>query len=151
MQEVRGSVVCHALARRAQSVYNNWCRKTDMARMSRVDDMASLTPQTDRTGFLANLAPQVQQQLVEFGAPLLLTETESRLALAERKIAAFERKYGMALMQLSQDGLPDNASLEMHEDYIEWAGWQRTREEAHQLAASLKLLLEKSVAPVTGG
>ena len=112
--------------------------------------MAILTRGTE-TGFsFAKLTPEAQQRLVEFGAPLLLTEAEGRLALAERKIMAFEQKYGMTFAQLSQKGLPDGASMEMHEDYIEWSGWQRTREEARQVSVSLKPLLEKPLAPATG-
>jgi len=64
-----------------------------------------------------------------------------------RKIKAFERKYGTTLTQLLQDGLPDDASMEMHEDFIEWSGWQRTYEEAGQVLASLKPLLLGDVAP----
>jgi hypothetical protein len=91
---------------------------------------------------LSELVPEVQQRLVEFGAPLLLTEVEGRLALAERKIKAFEQKHGTTLAQLLQNGLPDDASLEMHEDYVEWSGWQRTHEESSQILASLKPILE---------
>jgi hypothetical protein len=91
---------------------------------------------------LATLAPEAQKRLVEFGAPLLLTEAEGRLALAERKITAFEQKYGTTLAQLRQDRLPDDASVEMHEDFVEWSGWQRTYAESSQILASLKLLLE---------
>jgi hypothetical protein len=110
--------------------------------------MSALPKETDRQEFsLTELVPEVQQRLVEFGAPLLLTEVEGRLALAERKIRAFEQKYGTTLAQLRRGGLPDDASLEMHEDFIEWSGWQRTQEEASQIRASLKPLLEKSLAP----
>jgi len=91
---------------------------------------------------LAKLVPEAQKRLVEFGAPLLLTEAEGRLALAERKITAFEQKHGTTLAQLRQDGLPDDASMEMHEDFVEWSGWQRTYAESSQIVASLKLLLE---------
>jgi hypothetical protein len=91
---------------------------------------------------LARLAPEAQKRLVEFGAPLLVTEAEGRLALAERKISAFEQKHGTTLAQLQQDGLPDSASVEMHKDLVEWSGWQRTHEESSQILASLKLLLE---------
>ena len=90
---------------------------------------------------LAELAPDLRQRLVEFGAPLPLTEAEGRLALAERKIEAFEQKYETTLTQLCRDGLPDDASIEMHEDYIEWSGWQRTSEEASQTVASMKSML----------
>jgi len=37
---------------------------------------------------------------VRRGAPLLLTEAEGRLVLAERKIRVFEQKYGATLAQL---------------------------------------------------
>jgi hypothetical protein len=76
------------------------------------------------------LAPDIQQRLIELGAPLLLTETEGRLALAERKIAGFEHKYHTTLARLRRDGLPDDASMEMHEDFVEWSGWQSTQEDA---------------------
>jgi hypothetical protein len=79
---------------------------------------------------LATLIPEARQRLVELGAPLLVTEAEGQLALAERKIKAFERKYGVTLAQLRRIGLPDDASMEMHEDFVEWSGWERTREEA---------------------
>ncbi len=84
--------------------------------------------------------------MVELGALLLVTEAEGRLALAERKIEAFERKYGITLNQLLEDGLPDDASIDMHEDFIEWSGWQRTYEEAHQTLAALQPFLEKPLA-----
>ena len=103
---------------------------------------------TDQQRFsLSTLVPEARQRLIEFGTPLLLTEIEGRLTLAEQKIRIMEEKYDRTLDQLRQDGLPDDASLEMHEDFIEWSGWQRTREEANQVIASLKPLLEKSLAP----
>jgi hypothetical protein len=98
----------------------------------------------DQRFSLSELVPEARQRLVEFGAPLLLTEVEGRLALAERKIRAFEQKYGTTLAESNQSGLPDDTSLEMHEDYVEWSGWQHTREEASQTLASLRPLLGKS-------
>jgi hypothetical protein len=94
---------------------------------------------------LSALMPEIRQRLIELGAPLLLTETEGRLALAERKIAAFERKYKSTLASLNRDGLPDDASMAMHEDFVEWSGWQRTYEEASQTLAALPPLMEHSV------
>jgi hypothetical protein len=91
---------------------------------------------------LAKLTPEAQKRLVEFGAPLLLTEAEGRLALAERKITAFEQKYGTTLAQIQQNGLPEDASMEMHQDFVAWSGWLRTHAESSQILASLKLLLE---------
>jgi hypothetical protein len=114
--------------------------------------MSTLPKETRGQAFsLTELVPAARQRLIEFGAPLLLTEAEGRLALAERKIGAFEQKYGMTLTKLRQDGLPDDASMEMHEDFIEWSGWQRTHEEASHILASLKPLLEKSLASAAAG
>jgi len=96
---------------------------------------------------LAELMPETRQRLVELGAPLLLTEVEGRVALAEKKLRAFEQEYGTTLAQLGRNGLPDDASLEMHQDFVEWSGWQRTLEESRQTLASLKPLLERSLAP----
>jgi len=114
--------------------------------------MSALLKGTDRQEFpLTALVPEVWQRLVELGAPLLLTEAEGRLALAERKIETFEQQYGTTLAQLCRNGLPADASIEMHEDFIEWSGWQRTREEASQIIASLQHLLERPLAHAPAG
>lgn len=88
----------------------------------------------------------VVRRLIELGAPLLWTEAEGRLTLAERKIRSFELKYGMSLSQLREAGLPEDASMEMHEDFVEWSGWQRTYEESSLTIASLRPLLESQLA-----
>jgi len=112
--------------------------------------MPHLSKGTDEQEFSpTELVPESQRRLVELGAPLLLTEAEGRLALAERKLEAFEQKYGTTLAQLRQNGLSNDASMEMHEDFVEWAGWQRTYEEASQIITSLQHLLEKPLAPAT--
>ena len=76
---------------------------------------------------------------------------EDRLTLAKRKIAAFERKYNTTFEHLQEAGLPDDASIEMHEDFIEWAGWQRTYEEAQQTLKALQPFLEQPLASPAGG
>jgi hypothetical protein len=112
--------------------------------------MPPMSKGTDEQEFPpAELVPEARRRLVELGAPLLLTEAEGRLALAERKVKAFEQKYGTTLAQLRRNGLPDDASMEMHEDFVEWSGWQRTHEEASQILTSLQHLLEKPLAPTT--
>jgi hypothetical protein len=95
---------------------------------------------------LAALMPEARQRLIELGTPLLLTETEGRLALAEQKITAFERKYKVTLAELRRNGLPDDASMALHEDFVEWSGWQRTYDEASQILASLPSLSEQPLA-----
>jgi len=55
------------------------------------------------------------------------------------------RKDKAPLASLNRDGLPEDASMAMHEDVVEWSGWQRTYEEASQTLAALPPLLEHSV------
>jgi hypothetical protein len=95
---------------------------------------------------LTGLVPEAQQRLIELGAPLLLTDMEARSALAERKIRAFERKYKTTLVKLQREGLAEDANMDIHEDFVEWSGWERTREEAGQIVASLRQFQKKSLA-----
>jgi len=94
----------------------------------------------------AALTPEARRRLLELGAPLLRTEAEGRLALAERKIKTFELKYGTDFVELEHKGLPEDADIEMHEDFVEWSGWQRTLEETRQVIASLQPIVETHLA-----
>ncbi len=93
---------------------------------------------------LAALPSPERKRLALYGARLLLTEMESRLALATRELARFESKYGMNLARLQEIGLPENAGLEAHEDYVEWSGWQATYDETRQILETLKTILAES-------
>lgn len=105
--------------------------------------VAGLSQTTERLrAWVIKQSPQALGRLVEYGTRLLKAEVEARLALAERKIQAFERKYGTTLIQLRREGLPPDASMEMHEDYVEWSGWQRTRELYAEIAAEDMALAE---------
>ncbi|NBD36113.1 MAG: hypothetical protein GVY30_08955 [Chloroflexi bacterium] len=111
----------------------------------------SSQPKSVKEPVFDRLIPAARQRLVELGAPLLITEAEGRLALAERKITAFEQKYNTTFEHLQDAGLPNDASIEMHEDFIEWAGWQRTYEEAQQTLEALQPFLEQPLASPAGG
>lgn len=91
---------------------------------------------------IAALPPEEREKLTRYGALVLVRETESRLELAKRKLAEFARKYGITLDRLNQVGLPENAGLEEHEDYVEWSGWQSTHDEALEVLANLRAILE---------
>jgi hypothetical protein len=43
---------------------------------------------------------------------------------AKKHIQQFEAQYGMSLSELERQGLPENASVEAHEDYNRWFFWQ---------------------------
>jgi hypothetical protein len=102
--------------------------------MSKVDTSVAALPAAER------------EKLARYGALALARDTESRLELAKRNLAEFERKYGMTLERLNQVGLPDNAGLEEHEDYVEWSGWQSTLDEATAVLRNLRVILEATGA-----
>ncbi len=110
-----------------------------------------LSPQIITTidSTVAALPAEEREKLTRYGALVLARETESRLELAARKSSEFERKYGMTFEHLDQIGLPDNAGLEEHEDYVEWSGWQATFDEAQETLTNLKKILEATSAGYT--
>ena len=111
----------------------------------------SLNTSSEPSFSLAALLPPTQQRLVKLGAPLLQIEAEIQLSLAEHKLEIFEQKYATTLSQLKREGLSADASMEMHEDFVAWSGWQRTREEAQQIIAALQPILEPALASAATG
>ena len=113
--------------------------------------MANSMPPSKVDTSLAALPPSERERLTLYGARLLLTEMQGRLALATREVARFETKYGLTLTRLDETGLPDDADLETHEDYVEWSGWQATVDETSQTLEILRSILEAThAAPPTG-
>jgi hypothetical protein len=99
---------------------------------------------------LAALPPSERERVALYGARLLSTEMESRLALAARELARLETKYGMTITHLQEVGLPEDAGLEAHEDFVEWSGWQATYDEASHILETLQRILETADAlPLT--
>jgi hypothetical protein len=95
---------------------------------------------------LAALPRLERERVALYGARLLSTEMESRLALAAQELARLESKYGMTLSHLQEAGLAPDADLEAHEDYVEWSGWQATYEETSQILETLQRILETADA-----
>ena len=71
-----------------------------------------------------------------------------QITTLRQEVDRFEQKYGMTLTRLRRDGLPNDASIEMHEDFVEWSGWNRTCEETGRILASLQPLVERAFVPV---
>jgi hypothetical protein len=68
--------------------------------------------------------PQPQQLAIIYqGALWRLADLQKRQFLAQAKVSAFEETYQHTLQEWVQHGLPDDASLAMHEDYILWHHW----------------------------
>jgi hypothetical protein len=64
------------------------------------------------------------ERIIRLGTESHAQELEAELCIARQHIAEFERKYGMTFVRLQRVGLPDDAGLEAHEDYVEWSSWE---------------------------
>ena len=69
---------------------------------------------------------------------LRVADLKQRLFLAQSKSRAFAEQYQTTLEHLDAEGLPDDASCEMHEDYIMWHHWAAV---AQQVAQDMQALL----------
>jgi hypothetical protein len=85
----------------------------------------TLAPVSD---VFANLPREDQEEIFNIGTAFRLLDLQKRLAQARENVKSFEVKYGTTLDVLESEGLPEDASYEMHEDYIEWHYWARVRE-----------------------
>ncbi|PKO22834.1 MAG: hypothetical protein CVU38_07230 [Chloroflexi bacterium HGW-Chloroflexi-1] len=83
--------------------------------------------------------PQVERQtIISYGAALRLADLRKRLFLAESKVRYFEDKYHTHLARLDTDGLPDDAGVELHEDYVMWHHWAAVADQVRNDIAALQ-------------
>lgn len=85
-----------------------------------------------------SLPREERETIISHGAALRLSNLRKRLFLAESKVHRFEEQYQATLARLDTDGLPDDASCEMHEDYIMWHHWAAAAEKIKKDIASLE-------------
>lgn len=93
--------------------------------------------------FLA-LAPNERATIIRRGVALGLSDLKKRLFLAESKARFFEGKYCTSLAQLDRQGLPDDAGVELHEDYLMWHHWAEALETVKQEIASLEEIAQQA-------
>lgn len=72
-----------------------------------------------------------------------LKEKEKELREAERKLASFERKYGKELKAIERS-FPAHASVQMHEDLVEWSFWHDVWKKNRQVVKDLRFCLGQS-------
>ena len=84
------------------------------------------------------LPPGEREVIIRHGVALRLSELRKRLFLAQSKTRQFEEKYRTTLARLEAEGLPDDASHEMHEEYILWRHWTETAGKLDADIASLE-------------
>ena len=69
-----------------------------------------------------------------------LKEKEKELREADRKLASFKRKYGKELKAFERS-FSVRASVQMHEDLVEWSFWHDVWEKNQQVVKDLRFCL----------
>ena len=90
------------------------------------------------------LASRQRADIIYHGALLRVSELNKRLFLAQSKVHGFESKYGTTLAQLEALGVPENASYEVHEDYILWQHWTAELQRANEELQSIELVVRQT-------
>jgi hypothetical protein len=91
------------------------------------------------------LGPKRQLEIIYHGAALRLSDLNKRYFLAQSKVQAYEERYQTTLAVLDAQGLPDDASVEMHEDYILWHHWHTVVGETQAEVDQLRPLVEQGL------
>ena len=78
------------------------------------------------------------------GSVLRLPYLEERLRLAQTRLHCFETTYATTFEQLMTRGLPDDAGVQAHEDFIEWEYWHDTLQETADIVKNIRKILEKA-------
>ena len=91
------------------------------------------------------LTPEHQLEIIYHGAALRFSELNKRHFLAQSKVQTYEAQYQTTLPELDAQGLPDDASFEMHEDYIMWHHWAAVVAETQADVEQLRPLVEQGL------
>ena len=86
-----------------------------------------------------------RETIIRQGVALRVAELKQRLFLAESKMRSFAEQYHTTLEQLEAVGLPDDASYEMHEDYIMWHHWTAVARQVAQDIQALKAIAQQGL------
>jgi hypothetical protein len=98
------------------------------------------------TDSAVQLPTQVWQHIVQLGVERHIQELQDELGEVQQRIAEFERRYGMSFARLQEVGLPEDAGLEAHEDYVEWSSWEGYQAELQERLDKLRAVLEPTHA-----
>jgi len=98
------------------------------------------------TNSAIQLPTQVWQHIVQLGVERHAQELEDQLRETQQRIAEFEHQYGMSFARLQEVGLPEDAGLEAHEDYVEWSSWEGYQAELQERLKKLRAMLEPTHA-----
>jgi hypothetical protein len=93
---------------------------------------------------IAELPAHEMLSILRQGSVLRLPHLEGRLRQAQEQVNRFEAVYGTTLNELKTEGLPNDASYRMHEDFIEWEYWHDALKEAELVVKNVKKILTKA-------
>ncbi len=97
---------------------------------------------------IAELPADELSSILRQGAILRLPYLESRLLQAKEQVRRFEEKYRTTLDALRDEGLPDEADYEVHEDFIEWEYWSDVLRKTGLTVRNIKVILVQVEEPV---
>jgi len=93
-----------------------------------------------------SLPREEREAIISHGVTLVLSNLKKRLFLAETKVQGFEEKYNSTLAHLAVEGIPDDADLEMHEDYVMWHHWDTVARKIKKDIASLEEIAQQGLS-----
>jgi hypothetical protein len=93
----------------------------------------------------SELPQDERETIISHGAVLRLSDLKKRHFLATQKIRQFEELYHTTLSHLEEEGLPDDASYALHEDYILWRHWVSVAEEVAQKILALEHIVQQGL------
>lgn len=93
---------------------------------------------------IAELPSQEMLSILRQGSMLRLPHLEGRLRQAAEQVTRFEVVHEKTLAELMAQGLPDDATYQVHEDFIEWEYWQDVLIETENIIKNVKRILEKA-------
>jgi len=94
----------------------------------------------------SSLGSEEKVNIISHGVALRLSDLRKWLDLAESRVRHFEEKYGVALISLEREGLPNASDFEAHEEYIMWHHWVEVVEKTKNRIASLEEIAQQGIS-----
>ncbi|NPV81083.1 MAG: hypothetical protein HPY52_12575 [Firmicutes bacterium] len=88
---------------------------------------------------LPNKEKGIFSRAIASSAKLRMATLEKRLKDAQTMLQRFENKYGKSYRDF-ESSFPDDADMEIHEDLVEWAFWDRVAEDCSAAINGYRLL-----------
>ncbi len=108
-----------------------------------MDNNIDLNEKIERRFLLLSL--EEKAAVISYGSAIRYSDLRNCRFLALEKIKFYEKKYQLRLSEIEENGLPDDADYEMHEDYIMWHHWQDVAAKAEKQIEKLQPIVEYGV------